>query len=198
MLDELERDALAELMNLGAGRAAAKLRVMVGQEVLLSVPAVSVCSPEQARSSFAEQNMLAVRMWFAGEFSGRTLLIFTEGSGAELAEALTGHPANSPQSSELAPDALCETANILVHACLGAIGGLVGTEFTISTPSLVHGAPAEFFSVAEMGLVVLVYVNFSIRHRQVKGYFAWALDLPSVAALKQLIDAFIKRHEITL
>ena len=41
-LTELERDALAELANIGVSRAAANLRKMVGKQVLLSVPSVEV------------------------------------------------------------------------------------------------------------------------------------------------------------
>ena len=39
-LDELELDALSELVNIGVSRAAASLRTMIGQEILLSVPSV--------------------------------------------------------------------------------------------------------------------------------------------------------------
>ena len=38
-LDEMERDALTELINIGVSRAAANLRTMINNEVLLSVPA---------------------------------------------------------------------------------------------------------------------------------------------------------------
>ena len=37
-LEELERDALTELANIGVSRAASNLRDMVGHQVLLSVP----------------------------------------------------------------------------------------------------------------------------------------------------------------
>ena len=48
VLDELERDALAELANIGVSRAAAILREMIGQQVLLSVPSVAVIRREEA------------------------------------------------------------------------------------------------------------------------------------------------------
>ena len=38
ILDELELDALTELVNIGVNRAAASLRDMVGEQVVLSVP----------------------------------------------------------------------------------------------------------------------------------------------------------------
>ena len=41
-LSELHIDALAEVFNVGAGRAAASLSEIVGDEVKLSVPSVEV------------------------------------------------------------------------------------------------------------------------------------------------------------
>ena len=38
LLTELELDALTEMVNIGVNRAAASLREMVGEQVLLSVP----------------------------------------------------------------------------------------------------------------------------------------------------------------
>ena len=46
-LTGFELDALTELANIGVSRAAANLREMVGQQVLLSVPAVAVSRKPQ-------------------------------------------------------------------------------------------------------------------------------------------------------
>ena len=55
VLDELELDALTELVNIGVSRAAASLRDMVGREILLSVPSVAIVTrSEAARSSATE------------------------------------------------------------------------------------------------------------------------------------------------
>ena len=42
LLDDLERDALTELVNIGVSHAASNLRKMVGGEVLLSVPSIEM------------------------------------------------------------------------------------------------------------------------------------------------------------
>ena len=47
-LDDLERDALTEVVNIGVSRAAASLRKMVGRQVLLSVPAVEIVTQKAA------------------------------------------------------------------------------------------------------------------------------------------------------
>jgi chemotaxis protein CheC len=41
-LDELEQDAVTELVNLGVSQAAYNLREMIGQQVILSVPSVAL------------------------------------------------------------------------------------------------------------------------------------------------------------
>jgi hypothetical protein len=46
-LSELEQDALNELVNMGVARAASSLRQMVGEQVLLSVPAVKIVTRHQ-------------------------------------------------------------------------------------------------------------------------------------------------------
>ena len=47
LLNELEIDALTEMVNIGVGRAATSLRDMVGEQVLLSVPRVNLVSREK-------------------------------------------------------------------------------------------------------------------------------------------------------
>ena len=80
-LDELELDALSELVNIGVSRAAASLRTMIGQEILLSVPSVQVVTRSQAAQIIGDrdrENLVAVHQAFDGDISGRALLIFPE------------------------------------------------------------------------------------------------------------------------
>src|ERR1700722_10270615 len=92
-LTELERDALTELVNIGVSRAAAGLRKMVGEEVLLSVPSVEVVSHRLAITLIGEResdDLIAVLQDFAGAFSGRALLIFPRTKSLELVRAVAG------------------------------------------------------------------------------------------------------------
>ena len=78
-LEGLERDALTELVNIGVSRAAASLRTMVGEQVLLSVPSVEVVTRTTASVLIREREagpLVAVRQDFRGAFSGQALLAF--------------------------------------------------------------------------------------------------------------------------
>jgi hypothetical protein len=80
-LTELERDALSEIANIAMGHAANSIRLMVGHQVLLSVPAVEILSKKAAALAVATPDnriLVAVRQDFKGAFSGSALLIFPE------------------------------------------------------------------------------------------------------------------------
>ena len=68
---EMEQDALAELANIGVNHAAVSLRQMLGEQVLLSVPAVEVISREAA-ARFVEKSsapkLIADQQSFEGSF----------------------------------------------------------------------------------------------------------------------------------
>ena len=64
-LNELELDALTELVNLGVSRAALSLREMAGEQVLLSVPSVDLIPRARAiekigRASCRERVLMPV------------------------------------------------------------------------------------------------------------------------------------------
>ena len=41
------------------------------------------------------------------------------------------------------------------------------------------------------GLVLFLYINFSVRERDLRGYIAMMMDMPSLASLKDLLGHFI-------
>jgi chemotaxis protein CheC len=195
-LDELELDALTELVNLGVGNAAVRLREMVGEEVVLTVPAISTVSPEQAAEMIGGARvgeLVAVEQLFQGDVSGRALLIFPEANSLELVRAVTRDEMPAAEVADLAPEALCETGNIVLQACLGTIANMLERTLSLAVPTLVRGRAQDLFPRAAKGTVLFVYINFSLRGRRIRGYIALLMDLPSLSALKDLVDQFIAR-----
>ena len=78
VLTEIELDALTEMVNIGVNRAAASLREMVGEQVLLSVPKVTLVSRDRAIAILGENeitNLVGVHQVFEGEITGRAVLV---------------------------------------------------------------------------------------------------------------------------
>jgi chemotaxis protein CheC len=196
-LTELEHDALTELVNLGVGRAAASLREMAGEEVILTVPAISTVSPEQAGEMIGGARagaLVAVEQAFDGDLCGRALLIFPEVNSLELVRAVAGDELPAAEIAELAPEALCETGNVLLQACLGTIANMLHRSLAIAVPHLIRGRARDLFPRGAGGVVLFVYINFQLRGRRIRGYIALLLDLPAMHALKQLLGELIDRE----
>lgn len=199
-LSELEHDALTELVNIGVSRAAAGLRNMVGEQVTLSVPSVEVVSRKAAATLISEREsgeLVAVRQDFEGAFSGRALLIFPEGNSLALVQAVTGDELPPEEVAALEGEALAETGNVVLNGCLATMANMLKRPLTMSLPEVLRGDGAAFFELAaradDQGVVLFLYINFDISGRDIRGYIAMLMDLPSLAALKILIGEFIER-----
>jgi len=199
-LTEIERDALTELVNLGVSGAALSLRTMAGSEVLLSVPAIEVVSRARAASIIGSQDstpLVAVHQAFEGEVSGRALLIFPEANSLELVRAVTGGGLSLEDIIDLEAEALAETGNIILNGCLAIIANMLERTLRISLPEILHGTGLEIFDLSGApqteAAVLFLYINFSVKDRDIQGYIAMLMDLPSLAALKLLIGKLIAR-----
>ena len=199
-LSELERDALTEIVNIGVSRAASSLRKMVGHEVHLSVPSIEIVSQPRAARLISERELdalVAVRQSFAGAFSGRALLIFPEASCLELVRAVTGDALDADEVLEMEQEALAETGNVILNSCLATMANMLKRSLTMTIPEVLRGNGATLFEIAEGqtadGLVLFLYIDFAVRQRDIRGYIAMLMDLPSLAILRDLLDEFIAR-----
>jgi chemotaxis protein CheC len=197
-LSDLERDALTELANIGVSRAAANLRKMAGEQVLLSVPSVEVVSRTAAATLIGEREsdpLVAVRQDFSGAFSGRALLIFPQANSLDLLRAVLGADIEASELAILEDEALAETGNIILNGCLATIANMLQQSLSMSLPEVVRGDGAALFEVVLPpgidGLVLFLYINFSVRDRDIRGYIAMLMDLPSLESLRLLINEFI-------
>lgn len=198
-LSELELDALTELVNLGVSNAALSLREMVREEVVLSVPKVSVVTRVEAveiLESRETKRLVAVQQHFEGDINGRALLIFPEAKSLELVRAVLGGSPSLEEIAELEHEALAETGNVLLNGCLGTIANGLQRNLKISLPEVVYGDSENLFSSAESdssNSVVFIYINFAVRYGDIEGYIAMLLDIPSLITLKELVVAYIER-----
>ena len=199
-LTELEQDALTEVVNIGVSRAAASLRKMVGYQVLLSVPAVEIVTREKAGALLGERessDLVAVRQSFSGAFSGRAMLIFPQENSLELARAVTGDELSDDDLADMEEEALAETGNVILNSCLATMANMLKRPLAMSIPTVTRGSGAALFHDDQLpddeGLVLFLYINFSIRQRDLRGYIAMLMDMPSLHALKALLAEFIEQ-----
>ena len=201
-LTELQQDAFTELVNIGVSRAAASLRQMIGTQVLLSVPSVEIVSRHSAARLIGEREaapLVVVHQDFEGAFAGRALLIFPQENGRELVRAVAGEELSPDEVSALEDEALAETGNIILNGCLATMANMLQRTLTMSLPGILRGDGPQIFGTqggeapATDALVLFLYIDFSVSERDIRGYLAMLMDLPSLENLRLLVDEFIAR-----
>lgn len=198
-LSELELDALTEVVNIGVSRAATSLRDMVGEQVFLSVPSVAITSPMRAAELLGRREssvLIAVRQGFEGEFSGAALLIFPEKNSLQLVRVIAGGDLSLEDILELEQEALAEIGNVILNGCMATIANLLNRRLVISLPEILTGSAVDLFHNRPSLLqevVLFIHIDFSVKGHELSGYLAMVMDVPSLEALKLLVDEFIRR-----
>ena len=199
-LTPIERDAFAEIANMGVSRAATSLRQMLGEQVLLSVPAVHIVTREIAAKLVERGNssrLVAVQQAFEGPFSGRALLIFPEAQSLDLVRSIIGGEQSLEDVVDLEQEALAETGNVILNACLATIANVLHKTMRMSLPTVIRGDGATLFAqppAAEIWYSFSTSISRS-ESRDMRGFIALLMDLPSIAALKEIVHDFIAKVE---
>ncbi len=195
-ISDLERDAVAEIANIAVGRAASSLRQMVGHEILMSVPSVEILSRDAAARVVANpgaKTFVAVCQNFDGPFSGRALLIFPESSSLALIQTILGRELPVEDIVEIEDEALAETGNIILNSFVATMANVFKRGLRMSLPSVMRGGGPDLFEppAAEDDLVLFLYINFEISQKQIRGYLALVMDLPSLETLRGLVRDYL-------
>lgn len=200
ILGELEHDALTEIINIGVNRAAANLRKMIGDQVHLSVPSIDIVTQRRAARLISEREiseLIAVRQDFSGPFSGRAMLIFPESNSLELVRAATGGALTLEEMVDMEHEALAETGNVILNSCLATMANMLQRSMTMTIPQIIRGTGNVLFEVddnsAADGLVLFLYIDFVVRKRDIRGYIAMMMGIPSLVMLRDLLVEFIAR-----
>lgn len=198
-LSEIERDALTEIVNIGVGRAARNLSTMIRSPVQLSVPQTELLPLTQAAEVMARRSgrsLVAVSQEFQGSFSGRALLIFPEENSLELVRAVVGDGMDVDEIIDLEQEALAEIGNVILNGCLVVVANLLRHGLSMSLPRVLRGS--SHLVMADPGggggdqdHVLFLRIDFRVAARDIDGYIALLMDLPSLASLRLLIRDFV-------
>lgn len=195
-LTELERDALAELSNIAMARAANSLRQMVQHEIRISVPSVEILSRVNATrlvEKGGNPKLVAVRQDFSGAFAGRALLIFPQASSLELVRAVVGKQLSVEDIADLEDESLAETGNIILNSWVATIANLLKRALRMSLPVVIRGSGRQIFQSADKAdiRVLFLHIKFEISKREIQGFVALLMDIPSIDELRSLIADFV-------
>ena len=197
-LNELQYDALRELFNLGVGRAARSLSLMVQDAVELSTPVVTLVKPADVATTLlgSEFRQLSLVMIdFTGPFDAQAILLFPERNALAIISHMLDPDMSPEELSEFEQEAMCEIGNIILNACISALADEFNAEFQ-------GGLPVHYFSDTNSlpllqhegdQIILLLQIHLTMRHERIKGHLIFLLSVSSLTILRDCVDAYLAR-----
>ncbi len=199
-LSELQQDALAEIFNIGVGRAASSLSMVVGNQIELTAPSISLCPLNRIQESLQDlefRQFSMVSQKFTGDFDSQAILIFPETNALEIVRLMAGAVELSVEElSELEQEAMCEVGNIILNACMSAVADLLEIAFDGTLPVHSFGDTCSAFLDAlgeesADSLVLFLQVEMHISQHRIQGHIVFLLSVTSLEALLQCLDVYL-------
>ena len=193
-LKELQLDALREVANIGAGHAATALSQMTNHRIMIAVPEVNVRRLEEVTDLVGKPDevVAAVLMHMMGDLTGRTLVLFPEGSARMLCDILFRRtPGATTEFAAMEQSGVKEAGNILASAYMNALSDFMGMMLVPSVPSLVVDLSAAVLTTTYLNFghdrdfVFCVETSFRVEGtpEPLRGHFLLLPDMPSLRAI---------------
>ena len=194
MLSELQRDALKEVGNIGAGHAATALSQLLNATVRLSEPTIDVLKFRDLsnRIGTGDRAIAALHMYIRGEAPGQMVVIFDREQALEFVNVFIKRIIGDIQIFDSIVDStLKELGNIIAGSYLTALISLTGVNLLPSVPTLSYGTVQAAFrtlmSILPDQDVFLIESQFLDKERAVSGQF---ILIPETGSLKPLLSVF--------
>ena len=178
--EQLDREALGELVNMAMGQAGSSLAKLFGRFVELSIPNVNIHSREALHSKVS-QILPKGELWVATQpfhmhVGGESVVLAQHYVSSPLAE-LMGFDEGEVTDEEM----LLELANLINGAFLGQLGNLLGVPVGFTPPTLLcntsqrqNVASQLFPETAEWTHSLVMEVEFNLEGESLSLYL-WLL-----------------------
>lgn len=194
-LSQSNKDILKELFNIGVGKACASLNSIVGCNVELTVPVISIFKRSELDkhlSDYTDAKISSVGQKFNGPFSGTALLVLESSSASKLISLIIDEDEDTPDFDAIRSATLTEIGNILLNGIIGTFGNMVKSNFTYSLPSYLEGslnAIVKSDYSDEDIVIILVKTKFKVSEHLIEGDFMYLFEVDSFIKLdKELTE----------
>ena len=207
-LTELQRDALQEIGNIGAGNAANALAQMVNKRVVINIPSVEMVELDKYADTLSRATDKLLVAWsnVTGKTKATVLTIFNIKDIIDLTSIIVDDKKKKQidlrkkfktvdDFPELYRSAMSELGHILGSNYISAIGDLLGIRLMTDPPDIHLDTGKQLFSILrdEIGLLkklsLVITTNVIITDFKVTGTF---LYIPNIDTLQELLDALLE------
>ncbi|MFW9894973.1 MAG: chemotaxis protein CheC [Candidatus Thorarchaeota archaeon] len=207
-LTEIQRDALQEVGNIGAGNAANALAQMINKRVDINIPSVEMVELDDYANRISSKNEKLLVAWsnVVGKTRATVLTLFNMKDAVDITSIIVDDPDKKQidlrkkinQASdfpELYKSALSELGHILGSHYVSAIGDLLGLRLMTQPPDMSVDTGQKLFKILkeEIGLLrklsLVITTSVIVTDFKITGTF---LFIPSLETLQELLDALLR------
>lgn len=193
-LNYLEKDALKETGNIGAGNAATALAQFLNCKIDMSVPSVDILPISEVPevTGGLEQKVIAILLKVMGEAPGNIVFVFNEYSIERLLGIVLNSKINMEDAGEFEISAIKEIGNILSGSYLTAINQMSNLNLVQSIPAFAYDMAGAILSTIMIPLsefsdyAILIETKFSVGKNEIEGYF---FLIPDPGSLEIILSA---------
>lgn len=207
-LTEVQRDALQEVGNIGAGNAANALAQMINKRVDINIPSVEMVELDEYASNISKKNEKLLVAWsnVVGKTRATVLTLFNIQDAIDITSIIVDDRDKSQidlrkkinkasDFPELYHSAISELGHILGSHYVSAIGDLLGLRLMTEPPDMSVDTGAQLFKILkeEIGLLkklsLVITTSVIITDIKVTGTF---LFIPNLETLQELLNALLR------
>ena len=187
-LDEEQRDALQEILNISKGQAANSLAQLIETKIDISIPKITSVTPTQLYTLlFETQNAFYTRQSFLGDVHGEVMSVLSQSGLNEVASLMEY---DAPLSKEDIQEIILELSNILAGACLAGLSEQLELSTNLNMPTLFSPQKANFDELQWQHSLVME-VQFAIAISSFSMRVVFCLDDESLTRMKATLDELL-------
>ena len=145
-LTHMQRDALKEVGNIGAGHAATALSQIIGRKIEMTVPEITIIDKEEMGKTMKNGTKVGVGVYtdVFGSISAHVLIFFSRDNAFSLVDIIMKRQKGETKNLEMMEEsALKEIGNILSASYLNAISDFANLFLMPSIPKIIIDSNEE-------------------------------------------------------
>jgi chemotaxis protein CheC len=195
-LNDMEKDALREVGNVGTGNAATALSKMINKKVAMIIPNTEFVPIKKfAQQVGGEETIVtSVYLQIIGDVSGEALLMFPKEDSIRMVDMMMGQaPGTSKIIDEMGQSAINELANIFVGAYLNSLADLLKLRIMPNIPHFtidMTQAVMDFILIKISNYadnVLSIKTDIKIEEVEVAGTFILVFDVESLTKILSVL-----------
>ena len=193
-LNEMQKDALREIGNIGAGNAATAFSQFLNRKIDMTVPSVEIMpiSDVPEITGNIEEIVAGILLEVMGEAPASILFMIDKDSVEKLVGLVTDQDVDFEELDDIEISAVKEIGNIISGSYLNALNKMTNYNMIQSVPECAIDMAGAILSSSMIPLskssdyALLIKTQFIDGEEKIEGYF---FLIPETGSLKKILEA---------